>query len=275
MNKVLFSRKVLSLVFSLFLIISLKAQCPERIISLAPSITKNLLLLGLEQKIVGVTSWCDLNKKISIPVVASAVDANLEKIISLQPDLVFATSLNKPETLKALRNMGVTVEYFPYPKSLSQIEDQFLKIATLTSSSAKAKTILKEEKEKREKLSMLIDPKMKVRVFMQIGTNPLWCAIQNTFLDDFITLAGCENITKDLTNGAVSRESVLIRNPDVIIIVMMGNVGEEEVRIWNSYSHLNAVKKNKIFVLDSDKACSPTPIDFTETLKQIILNIYK
>ena len=110
---------------------------------------------------------------------------------------------------------------------------------------------------------------------MEIGTNPLWCVIPNTFMDDFISMSGGQNIAHDLSNGAISRESVLIRDPEIIFIVSMGNVGEEETKIWQNYSHLSAVKNDMILVIDADKACSPTPVHFVETLEALVNFIYK
>jgi iron complex transport system substrate-binding protein len=275
MKKNIHCKKYLLILICIFIFINAKTQVPERIISLAPSITKNLLLLDLETKMVGITSYCDLKNAYDIPTVASAVEVNLEKIVSLKPDLVLATSLTKPETLEKLKILGLKVKYFPLPKSFMEIENQFQDIASLTQTSAKAKKILIEEREKQQQLYALIDTSSKLRIFMEIGSSPLWCVIPNTFMNDFITFSGCVNIANDLTNGAISRESVIIRNPDIIVIVTMGNIGKEEIDIWNSYAHLKAVKNKKIFVINSDLACSPTPIDLTKTLEQMIINIYK
>ena len=89
-------------------------------------------------------------------------------------------------------------------------------------------------------------------------------------MDDYITYAGAQNIAFDFTIGSITRESVLLRNPDVIFIVSMGIIGEEEKKNWEKVKELNASKNKKIFILDSDKACTPTPVTFVETLETII-----
>ena len=91
---------------------------------------------------------------------------------------------------------------------------------------------------------------------------------------DYITVVKGENIGSGLKSGTISRESVLVKNPDVIIIVTMGIVGKEEKEIWSGYPNLSANQKDNIFILNSDKACSPTPISFVEITQKIYNLVY-
>jgi iron complex transport system substrate-binding protein len=93
-------------------------------------------------------------------------------------------------------------------------------------------------------------------------------------MDDYITFSGGRNIAAGFTKGTITRESVVLHNPDVIFIVTMGIVGPEEKTIWESYPNLNATKNKKIFIIESAKACVATPQNFSETLEQIIHLIY-
>ncbi len=251
------------------------AQIPQRIISLAPSLTKELVLLGLEDRIIGITNYCFIPNKENYQIVASAVDVNLEKVITLKPDLVLATSLSKPESLEILKNAGVRVEYLKLPTSFAEINSQFIDIGKMCGVEKEAQTIIEKQEEIVEQLMDQVEDDYSPRIFFEIGTNPLWCVIPHTFMNDFISMAGAQNIAHDLDNGAISRESVLIRDPEVIIVATMGNVGQEEVQLWHNYSHISAVKNNQILVVDSDLACSPTPVHFVETLRTIIHFLYK
>ena len=71
-------------------------------------------------------------------------------------------------------------------------------------------------------------------------------------MDDYITYAGGINIASDMKRGTITRESVLLRNPDVIVLVTMGNVSEDEKKTWEKYHYLNATKNKKIFSIDSE-----------------------
>ncbi|MGB9677438.1 MAG: cobalamide ABC transporter substrate-binding protein, partial [Candidatus Ratteibacteria bacterium] len=65
-------------------------------------------------------------------------------------------------------------------------------------------------------------------------------------------------------------EEIIKLNPDIIIITSMGIDTEEEKKNWGKYRMINAVKNGKIFVIDSDKICSPTPLSFVEIVKEIM-----
>lgn len=256
----------------LILVIFTKAQSYKRIISLAPSLTADIHLLGAQDRLVGVTNYCRLDAKHEVPIIASAVDVNIERIVSQEPDLVIATSLTSAETLEMMKKLGIKVKFFPLPKSFKEINDQFIALGMLLNKGNRAHQIVQKAQDRVEDLVKEIQLK-DCKIFMAIGSNPLFCVIPNTFLDDYISFIGGTNIASDLSNGAISRESVILRNPDMIFIVTMGTIGDEETRIWKSYSHLSAVKSNRVFVIDSEKACSPTPINFVDTLEEIIYKI--
>jgi iron complex transport system substrate-binding protein len=103
-----------------------------------------------------------------------------------------------------------------------------------------------------------------------LGANPVFTVLQHTFMDDFILYANGENIANGLRKGIITRESVLMKNPDVIIIATMGGFGAEEKRVWESYSGLKAAENKKIFLIDSETACSPTPANFVKAFTDVV-----
>jgi len=242
---------------------------PKRIISLGPSLTKELYLLEAEDRLIGCTVYapeCAKDKE----KVGTVIDINLEKIIKLKPDLVLATSLTNPRQVEKLRKLKIKVIVFPQAKSFQELCDQFLELAKLVGKEDKAKGIIREVKEKVKSIRDKIKDLKKTKVFIQIGAKPLFTAGKNSFLNDFIEFAGGVNIAKDTEFGIYSREKVLKKNPDVIIIVTMGIRGIREKEIWQRYKNMNAVKNKRIYIIDSYKICSPTPISFVETLKGLI-----
>ena len=78
------------------------------------------------------------------------------------------------------------------------------------------------------------------------------------------------NIAHETSHGHYSREEVLTKNPDVIIIVNMGITGLNEKKTWENYRTIKAVKNKRIFIVDSYKFCSPTPITFVEALRETV-----
>jgi len=244
---------------------------PQRIISLGPSITKGLYLLGVENKLIANTTYCisppEAKEKEKIGTV---VEVNIEKVFRLKPDLVLATSLTNSRAKEKLRNLGINVITFPTPRDFSDLCRQFLELGRLAGKRKKAEEIVKSAKDKvtsiREKVKNLPKPK----VFVQVGARPLFTATGNYFVNDYIEFAGGINIAEEAKEGIYSREQVLKANPDVIIITTMGIVAEEEKEIWQRYKTLSAVKNGRIYIIDTDKITSPTPISFVKTLEEIV-----
>ena len=265
-----------SFILIVLLLCQLAAQTQEakRIVSLVPWVTKSLYLMGEQNRLVGCTSFCPVVASDHIAVVANAMNVSLEKILTLKPDLVMASSLNRPETIDNLRKLGIHVVLQPYPKSFEEICDYFVQIGELVGQTSKANEIVKLQKLRLEKLKAGIPSGKTPNVFIQIGAKPLFCAVPNTFMEDFIRFSGGKNSAKDLTLGSVTREYVLKQNPDVIFIVTMGIVAQEEKETWLSYQALSASKSKKIFILDADKTCSPTPILFVDALEEMIKLMY-
>jgi ABC-type Fe3+-hydroxamate transport system substrate-binding protein len=268
-------KSTISFILSLLLVSNLGAQTPKRIISLAPSLTKNLYLLDAENLLVGCTSYCKLQSGTKATVVASAIQVNYEKAALLKPDLIITTTLTKAKTIETFKKLGIKVLVFENPRSFEEICKQFIHLGEKVGKKKKAEAIIKDAKSRIVKIKKQVPEDAKPqKLFMQLGANPLFAVVPNEFMNDYITYSGNTNIASDLKIGSINKETVFIRNPDIIVVVLMGTLGKEEKEKWLKYKNLNAVKKNQVFVLDADKACSPTPFSFVETLEDLIKMIY-
>jgi ABC-type Fe3+-hydroxamate transport system substrate-binding protein len=251
-----------------------QAQQAKRIVSLVPWVTKSLYLMGQQSRLVGCTSFCPVEASDHIPVVANAMSVNIEKTFTLKPDVVIASSLNKPETIDNLKKLGIKVVMQPYPQSFDEICTYFVQIGDLVGQGDKAREVVNQQRTRLAKLKASFPAGKNPKVLIQIGAKPLFCAVPNTFMEDFIRFSGGKNIAEELNLGSVTREYVLKQNPDVIFIVTMGIVAQEEKDTWLSYQSLSASKSKKIFILDADKTCSPTPILFVDALEEMIKLMY-
>ena len=248
---------------------TLQGQPYTRIVSLAPSFTKSIDHLGAWDHLVGRTSFCDTNDSKEVEVVASAVKANIEKIISLKPDVVLASGLTHPKDIELLRKVGIKVEVIYSPKSFQEVCDQFIRMGEWTGNSKKAHAIVNECRQTVEEITRRNSSRPAKKVFFQVGANPIFSVVPNTYMDDLITLLGATNIAVQLTGGTVTREFVIANNPDYIFIATMGIVGEEEVKTWEKYTNLTATRQGHIYIIDADKACQPIPYYFVETLQEM------
>lgn len=258
----------ISLTYSVF------GQTPTRIVSLAPSLTKNVYFLEQQHKLVGCTSYCDTAVANGKEVVASAVKVNIEKVVSLKPDLVITTTMTNPETLDMLKKFNIRVETFPTAKSFDEICKQTIRLGQIIGAESNAKRIVTQSEIKIKSLASSTRKDKSPTVFFQIGAKPLFTVIPGTFMNDYILLAGGKNVVTNTKTGTITREAVIASNPDVIFIVTMGIVGNEEKNVWESYSTLSAAKNKKIFIIDSNDACTPTPVTFVKTLERVINLIY-
>jgi len=246
---------------------------PQRIISLGPINTENIYLLGAQDRLIADTIYCN-----SPPAarekekIGTLIQANIEKIVSLQPDLVLATALTRPRQAARLENLGIRVIRFTHPGSFREICSQFLRLGRLLDREEKALQIVEQARSEVDAVRRRTEKLAKKRVFLQVGARPLHASIESSFTHDFIRLGGGENIAAGASSGVYSRENVIRENPEVIIIAMMGSqtkAGEQEKKTWQRYRSLQAVKNNSIYLVDADLICSPSPLDFVRALKKI------
>ena len=141
-------RRFVVFITLLFVSLQLFSQEVNRVVSLAPSITDNIYLVGGENKLVGCTSYCIPAINDGKEQVGSAINVNVEKIFSLRPDLVLTTGLTKPQDISALKKLGIRVEVMETPKSFDQICEQTLQIAWFVGSGKNAVEIVEDAKQK-------------------------------------------------------------------------------------------------------------------------------
>ena len=264
-------RNLILFLFSIFIFSN--AQEIKKIVSLAPSLTKMIYLLDAKERVSGCTNYC-IAKNDNVPVVGSAVETNIEKILLINPDVIIVTSLTKPETINILKKVGLNVKEYPLPKNFLEICDQFIDLGELIGKKELAIKIVKEQKVRLAELTSEIDPGIYPRIFLQIGANPTFAAVPGSFMNDYIVQLKGFNIAHDVEVGIISTEIVLLRDPEVIIIVTMGQTGSDEKKKWENYPDLAAVKNKKIFLVNPDKSCSPTPVEYIDTLEELINLIY-
>jgi len=248
-----------------------KEGYPARIVSCGPAITEKLYLLGVDDRIAGVTTYCRRpSRALGKPKIGSVTHISMEKLISLEPDLVIATSLTDPRVVRKVRKLGIKLTIFNSPGSYAEMNEQFMALGKMLGREQRATEIVRNSEKRvqeiREKTSIL----RKKKVFLQIGSSPLFTATKDSFLNDFLVFAGAVNVAADSGIGFYNREQVLRDDPDVILIVAMeGPAAHKEKSAWMRFNTLRAVRNNAIYVMDSDKMCSPTPLTFVEALEEV------
>lgn len=247
----------------------------NRIISISPALTETIYLLESEDKLIANTTYCIRPENAEYKEkIGNITDINIEKIIVLKPDLILATTMTRYEKIQQLIKLGYKVEIFYEPKNYNEVCGHFKRISILLNKEKKADEIIKNSNSFINEITQKIKNQNKYKVFIQIGKDPLFTVSKNSFINDYIELSGGINIAKDAINGLYNRESVIKSNPDIIIITEMGIQAGEEIIVWKKFKSINAVKNNRIYVIDEYLVCSPNPLTFCSGLKEFIKIIH-
>ena len=252
---------------------------PQRIISLSPSNTEMVYALGLQDKLVGVTSYDnyppDARNK---TIVSDYSTVDLEKIVNAKPDLVLADSIHKNDTIPALENLGITV-YTMTPNNIDGIFNEIKVIGQITGKTKEADNLVSNLKTRiqavADKTAKLTDAE-KPRVLFVTWYDPIWTAGSDTMIQYLIDEAGGTNIASDLNGYAIiTLESVIQRNPQVIL-VMSGTGTQNEsldyIMSNEQFQSTDAVKNGRVYEIDADIFGRTTPriVDGLETLAKLI-----
>jgi iron complex transport system substrate-binding protein len=250
---------------------------PERIVSLAPSITETLFALGLDRRIVGVTNYCNYPEKAKgIPRIGGFVNLSLEKIAALRPDLIIATADgNRKETVRHLQKLGLTV-YVVNPSNIDEIFTSIQGIGRITGRGEASEALVAKLKQRVNAVVRRTARLPKPRVFFQVGSDPVVTVGRNTFLDELIALAGGINVGhgESIKYPRYSLEGVIASAPDIIVIAPMDKRSGDFHKIkkgWQRWQGVPAVAHGRIFRIDPDMVnrASPRIVDALEEMSRM------
>lgn len=253
----------------------------QKVVSLAPSNTEILFAIGAGGQVVGRDEFSDypLEAKNLTSVGGSMGNYDMERIASLQPDLVLAASLNTPEQVQALEQLGLTVFYLSNPSDLTGLYANLKIVGKLTGRDQEASILADSLKARVDTTtSKLTSITTKPLVYYELdATDPAkpWTPGPNTFLTQLIRLAGGRSIGENLTSdyAQIGLETLLTQNPDIILLgdAAYGTTAAQ-VALRSGWSDLKAVKDNQIFAFDDNLVSRPGPrlADGLEALAKLL-----
>ncbi|GIN63486.1 putative ABC transporter substrate-binding lipoprotein YvrC [Robertmurraya siralis] len=254
---------------------------PEKIVSLIPSNTEIAFALGLGNEIVGVSEHDNFPEEVFEKEIIGGMEMNVEKIISLAPNLVLAhasNAHNSTEGLQQLRDAGITVLVVNDAATINEIYESIEMIGTATGEQEKAEEIVNNMKTKiaeiEEKAAEISEPKS---VIVEVSPAPdIFVVGKNTFMDEMLTLIHAENGAGDLEGWVnLDEEAVIERNPDVIITTY-GYYTENAVDLLLSregWQDVAAVKNKQVYDVHSDLVTRSGP-RLAEGLEELAKAIY-
>jgi iron complex transport system substrate-binding protein len=250
---------------------------PQRVVSLAPSITEIVFALDQGQRLQGVTTYSDFPPEaVKLPKVGSYVHLDLEKIVALKPDLCIAIKDGNPRVIaQRLESLKIPV-YAVDPNNLETVIKTVLEIGALLNAKSRANQLAQNMESRIQKVKSLVAKiTHRPRVFFQIGISPIVSVGTRTFIHELIVMAGGTNLAAGpVPYPRFSREKVLSLSPEIIIITSMARsaVFEKVKAEWEKWPDMPAVRNQRIYVEDSNFFDRPTPrlVDGLELLLRLI-----
>ncbi|HAJ56250.1 MAG TPA: cobalamin-binding protein [Candidatus Omnitrophica bacterium] len=251
-----------------------------RIVSLTPATTEILFALGLDEEIVGVSSFCNYPAAAAKKEkVGTFSQANIEKILSLRPDIIFCTGLEQAPMVTELRQLKLKV-CVSDPNNLEELYTSILEIGRLTNKEANAQRLIKAMQASIEDVTSRLKLKpdaARPKVYVEFWHDPIMSAGQGSFIDELISLAGGINISHDMPRAYsfFSPEQVLKQDPDIIILAYMtGNNPASLLKGRLGWDKIKAVKNNRVYNdINPDIILRPGP-RLTEGLEEIYKRLY-
>ncbi len=256
-------------------------KAPERIVSTSPSETEALFALGLGDKVVGVSDFCDYPAEAkSKPKMGSIIKPNEEALIGASADLVMTGVSMKPQVVEKLRELNINM-FKVEPKTLDDVMNNLLMMGQIFDRQEQAQKLVDSMKADRQKVVDAVKdlkPEQKKKVFIEFS--PGWTVGKGEFIDELITLSGGINVAgSEKGYVQISEEKVIADDPQVIIYPN-GIIDDKSkkpmdqlIRERSGWDKIEAVRSGKLAGVDKDLISRPGP-RITAGLVEIAKGIY-
>jgi iron complex transport system substrate-binding protein len=242
-----------------------------RIVSTVPNFTEILFALGLEDRVAGVTDFCHYPPEASRKEkIGGFLNPNMEKIISLKPDLVLLPKTKSPLAQK-MRGLGIPILEIPN-ETIADVLNAITSIAQSTGVSERGENLKKRLEKEISTIQQSFSARDSVRTLVIVAHSPdslkdLYAAAPGTFLDELLTIAGGTNILRrgQILYPKISKESLVMLNPEAILDTSYaGNEFTTDtlraaLRPWKSLPTIKAVKENRVYFITDPSITIPGP----------------
>ncbi len=239
---------------------------PQRLISLSPSNTEIAFALGLSERIVGVTEYCNYPPEAQEKeLIGGFATPNIERIVELEPDLVLASTIHE-EAVTQFEALGITVLVIE-SATLTELYTSISLMAELTGVSGAGEALIASMQSRigavEEQVASIPEAE-RVKVYYEVYSDPLMSAGKQTFINEIITLAGGINIFADIDESypQISAEVVAERQPQVILYPDYHGTAEfvlESMVDRPGWSSIPAVADGKVYAASDDAFARPGP----------------
>jgi len=259
---------------------------PNRIVSLAPSNTEILFAIGADDKVVGVTDYCNYPYNFSAWIEAGNLTSvgdywtpNIEAIVVLEPDLILA-AFAQEEVVNTLRGMGYKVLVLD-PDNIDDILKDIVLVGRATDRNIEAAILVNNLRHRIDAVvSKVAGATFTPKVYYEVWYDPLWSVGSGGWEHELIEKAGGINIFADQTLKyfETSSEAIIERNPDIMMFPLGHGAGPpfwgsfDQVKARPGWDAISAVQNDRLYTIDADIVSRPGPriVDALEILAEII-----
>jgi iron complex transport system substrate-binding protein len=237
-------------------------QPVHRIVSLAPSLTETIYALGLQDRLVGDTNYCDFPPEAQQKTkVGGAINPSLEAIAALHPDLVLVTSLNRMETVHALEDLGIP-SYGTDPHTVDDIISSAHRLADVLGAPEAGNTLAKDLERRLADMQQRIGSLAPRRVLFIVWPEPLISIGKDTFIADALQHAGAVSIVDSSQSWPqINLEEVVRLQPDFLVFADSHSEAPTSTAQFADlpgWRILQAVKNHR-YAVTSDAVNRPAP----------------
>jgi len=221
---------------------------PQRVVSLSPAVTEIMYALGAGDLIVGRTDFCEFPPEAEqIPSVGGISNLNIERILSMQPDLVISGSMIPRKATDQMDQMGTPMVCVVEKPKFEALYDNIMAIGRLVDREHEADSLVAKLKAETEQLqdSTIENAESTPTVYYVVGFGPAgnFTAGGNTFINDIIRMAGGRNIAEGIEGWSYSLEALMKEDPDYIIVRREDSASFCSMK---PYNNLRAVREGKV-----------------------------
>ena len=256
---------------------------PRRIIAIAPNSAEVICALGACDAVVGASKFCVFPPELkNRPQIGGLYDPDLEKIISLRPDLLVTRGRN--ESLERLCEQSRIAIYHDETDTLAGIEKGIRELGQLLDRPNEAEQMVAEFRARLDTVRARVKGKVRPRVMLTVSRQPdrlanILTTGRGTFLDEMIAVAGGVNIFGDIDMiyPEVSPEAILAKQPEVIIELMPEVLVTDELAAqmrgqWRRLGTIPANANERLYFLTDDNSVIPSPryAEFVEKVSRLL-----
>jgi iron complex transport system substrate-binding protein len=246
------------------------ADAPKRIVSLIPAVTEMIFAMHEDSRLVGVSNYDRFPPGVEkIDRVGGLLDPNVEKILSLKPDLVivYATQQELQTRLERAK-----IPFYSYEhRGLPDITQTVRAVGARIGSTAAANRLADQMDANLDAIRRSTAALPKPKTMVVFGREPGSLRHVNAsggygFLHDMLVIAGGVDVFDAVKKQSVdaSNEMILVRAPEVIIELRYGEPMkaadiEREIRVWDALPSVPAVRAHRVYILTGDEFVVPGP----------------